>query len=66
MDTVITPIEMKNPSKREQVLIWVRQSDIVDAAADLFHTLSSRVTTPRNETVHLSGDDEHMWIGLAP
>lgn len=61
-----TPKELQvTTSKRQQVYVWVRQNDIVDAAAGWFHSFSSRFTQ-LSEPPHLSDDDEHMWIGLAP
>lgn len=66
MEAKVITNDFQPTTKRQQVYVWVRQHDVVDAAADWFQSFSSRLFTQSSEPVHLSSDDEHMWIGLAP
>ena len=65
MEVLITP-QTPSVSKRQQVYIWVRQSELVDAATGWFQSFSTRLQELRPESPQLSGDDEHVWIGLVP
>lgn len=66
MEVLITPQKIQSLSKRQQVYIWVRQSELVDAATGWFQSFSSRLLVSRAEPIQMSGDDEHLWIGLVP
>ena len=66
MEINITPHLTPTPSPREQIADWIRQNDLVETAADWLHSMSSRIYAPHAEPVTVSGDDEHVWIGLVP
>ncbi len=66
MELTIAPNSEPKPPAREPLSDRVRPKVLVESAADWLHSLSSRFYSQWSDPVVISGDDEHLWIGLVP
>ena len=64
------PITLNNDkadAAQRRVNVTDLRDELVDRANTLYHTIrNSRFLPHLPERPLLSGDDEHLWIGLAP